>query len=160
MRLRAVAEQRLLAVATSGGSAGYLLDTSATDPVYSGSASLGSGSNDLSVKAHAFVAMAFSTHMNDVFHYGIEAPIHGAGLLCERMDHVTFTGEIVEWMRHKIETAAVVVAELSGANPNVYLEVGYAWGKGRPTILLASKVEELAFDVRVTDASCMRESKN
>jgi hypothetical protein len=33
------------------------------------------------------------------------------------------------------------------ANPNVYLEVGYAWGRGRPTILLVRDLKELKFDV-------------
>ncbi len=40
-----------------------------------------------------------------------------------------------------------MIAELSGANPNVYLEVGYAWGKSRPTILLIKDDQELRFDV-------------
>jgi nucleoside 2-deoxyribosyltransferase len=57
-------------------------------------------------------------------------------------------------VKKKIDTAAVVIAELSGANPNVYLEVGYAWGKGRPTILLAKNEEELRFDVR--DQRCLK----
>jgi nucleoside 2-deoxyribosyltransferase len=51
-------------------------------------------------------------------------------------------------MKIKIETASVVIAELTGANPNVYLEVGYAWGKKRPTILLAKEEQELLFDIR------------
>src|SRR6185312_14711111 len=95
---------------------------------------------------HVFVAMPFNTDMNDVFYYGIEAPVHSAGFLCERMDHISFTGEIMEWMKRKIETAALVIAELSGANPNVYLEVGYAWGKSRPTLLLARNGVNLEFD--------------
>jgi len=83
-------------------------------------------------KAHVFVAMPFSTHLDDVFHYGIQAPVHAAGFLCDRMDYVCFTGEIIEWMKRKIEGASVVIANLSRANPNVYLEVGYAWGRGVP----------------------------
>jgi hypothetical protein len=42
----------------------------------------------------------------------------------------------------------VVVADMSGSNPNVYLEVGYAWGKGVPTLLVARDGEELKFDVK------------
>lgn len=101
-----------------------------------------------SAQAHAFVAMPFSETMLDVFFYGIQNPLHAVDLLCERMDHVAFTGEIVEQMKRRIETASVVIAILTGGNPNVYLEVGYAWGKGIPTILVASSVEELAFDVK------------
>jgi nucleoside 2-deoxyribosyltransferase len=54
----------------------------------------------------------------------------------------------MEYVRTRIETASVVIAELSDANPNVYLEVGYAWGKGRPTILLVKDEKALQFDVR------------
>ncbi len=44
----------------------------------------------------------------------------------------------------------MVIADLSLANPNVYLEVGYAWGRGRPTILVVRDVKELRFDVQGT----------
>jgi hypothetical protein len=92
--------------------------------------------------------MPFDTEMNDIFYYGIEGPIHALGYLCERMDHISFTGEIMEWMKRKIETASLVIAEMTGANPNVYLEVGYAWGRNRPTLLLARDGVNLEFDAK------------
>ncbi len=51
-------------------------------------------------------------------------------------------------MKRRIEQAAVVIADLTGANPNVYLEVGYAWGVGKATVLLMKTGEEPKFDVR------------
>lgn len=99
-------------------------------------------------KPHAFVAMPFKKDMDDVFYYGIQQPVHSVGLLCERVDKSAFTGGIMEYVRGRIETASVVIAELSDANPNVYLEVGYAWGKDRPTILLVKDEKALQFDVR------------
>jgi nucleoside 2-deoxyribosyltransferase len=48
----------------------------------------------------------------------------------------------------KIEEAKFVIAELSGANPNVYLEVGYALGKGKSTVLLTKDIKDLQFDIR------------
>lgn len=106
------------------------------------------GGSGAGVKHHAFVAMPFSAQMEDVFYFGIQAPVHGAGLLCERIDHSVFTGSIMEAMLHKIESASVVIAELTGLNENVFLEVGYAWGKGKPTILLARQDLDLPFDVQ------------
>lgn len=91
--------------------------------------------------------MPFRKDMDDVFYYGIQGPVHKAGFLCERVDQEAFTGDILNRVKERIETASVVIAELSGSNPNVYLEVGYAWGKGRPTILLLKNMEELRFDV-------------
>jgi hypothetical protein len=99
-------------------------------------------------KPHAFVAMPFKKEMDDVFYYGIQGPVRAAGFLCERVDQEAFTGNILDRVKRKIETAAVIIAELTGANPNVYLEVGYAWGTGRPTVLLATGEHELQFDVR------------
>jgi hypothetical protein len=99
-------------------------------------------------KPHVFVAMPFRKEMEDVFYLGIQEPMHTADLLCERIDNEAFTGDVLQKVKEKIETAAVVIADLTGANPNVYLEIGYAWGRGRPTILLASEKEEVKFDVR------------
>lgn len=37
---------------------------------------------------------------------------------------------------------------MSGANPDVYMEVRYAWGKGVQALLIAREGEELALDVK------------
>jgi hypothetical protein len=105
------------------------------------------GRIDSDTKRHVFVAMPFKKDMDDIFYYGIQQPVRSAGFVCERIDQEAFIGDILNQVKKKIETAAVVIAELSGANPNVYLEVGYAWGKGRPTILLMKDDQELRFDV-------------
>lgn len=100
------------------------------------------------VKQHAFVAMPFKKEMEDVFYFGIQVPVRAAGLLCELVNQEAFTGDILARVRERIETASLVVAELTGANPNVYLEIGYAWGRQRPTVLLIKKGEEPRFDLR------------
>ena len=41
----------------------------------------------------------------------------------------------------------MVIADLTEGRPNVYLEVGYAWGRGVPVIFVAKKGEKLHFDV-------------
>jgi hypothetical protein len=108
-------------------------------------ATAGEGSN---MKPHIFVAMPFAKEFQDVYIFGIQGPINNAGYLCERVDMVAFTGDILDRVKSRIETASLVIADLTGANPNVYLEVGYAWGKGRPTLLLAREGEEPKFDLR------------
>lgn len=95
-----------------------------------------------------FVAMPFDKKMDDVFYYGIKGAVNNAGYLCERADQTHFTGDVIEQIKIRIEHADLVIADLTQANPNVYLEVGYAWGRGKPTILLVQDVSELKFDVR------------
>ena len=92
--------------------------------------------------------MPFADEMSDIFHYGIQGAVNAAGLLAERADLSAFTGEVMEWVRTRISGANLVVADLTNANPNVYLEVGYAWGKGVPTVLLVKSTADLKFDVR------------
>jgi hypothetical protein len=99
-------------------------------------------------KARVFVAMPFSEEMSDVFHYGIQGAVNAAGLLAERADLAAFTGDVMQWVRDRIAGAHLVVADLTGSNPNVYLEVGYAWGRGIATVLLVRGTADLKFDVR------------
>lgn len=99
-------------------------------------------------KEHAFVAMPFRPELYDLFHYGIQQPVHAMGWLCERADLTAFTGDVLEHVKERIRTAKLVIADLTGANANVYLELGYAWGVNRPTVLLARHGSELLFDVR------------
>ena len=99
-------------------------------------------------KPHAFVAMPFHDELGDLYHFGIQDPVNQSGLLCERADHSHFTGDILTYIKDRIATAAVVIAEVSAPNANVYLEVGFAWGRNRPTILLTKDTKELKFDIR------------
>ncbi len=99
-------------------------------------------------KEHVFVAMPFRDEMDDVYHDGIQAAVRDAGFLCERADLSSFTGDVLEWVRARVKSARLLVADLSEPNPNVYLEVGYAWGCGVPTVLLAQDTKKLTFDVR------------
>ena len=99
-------------------------------------------------KPHIFVAMPFADEMDDVFHYGIQNAVNTAGFLCERADLSSFTGDVMGWVKQRISSAKLVVADLSSANPNVYLEVGYAWGRKIPTVLLARDTNDLKFDVK------------
>lgn len=95
-----------------------------------------------------FVAMPFKDDYDDQFYLAIQPCVKDAGCLCERMDLDTFTGDIMDRMFERIRSAQLMIALLDGANPNVYLEVGYAWCAGTPTILIAHHSEKLPFDVQ------------
>lgn len=95
-----------------------------------------------------FVAMPFADEMQDVYEFGIEGAVHEASFLCERADTSAFTGDVLERIKERIRVARFLIADLSGANPNVYLEVGFAWGCGTPTILLCHGDSPRKFDVQ------------
>ncbi|NDJ76661.1 MAG: hypothetical protein GYB65_10415 [Chloroflexi bacterium] len=97
---------------------------------------------------HIFVAMPFADDYDDQFYLALQPCVREAGFLCERMDLDTFTGDIMQRMFERITSARLMIALLDGANPNVYLEIGYAWCAETPTILVAHADQMLPFDVR------------
>jgi hypothetical protein len=101
---------------------------------------------DSAARPHAFVAMPFSAPFDDVLYFGISPSIRGAGLLCERIDQIYFTGDIIGHLKERIASAAIVVADMTDASPNVYLEVGYAWGVKVPCLLVCNRRTDLKFD--------------
>jgi hypothetical protein len=98
-------------------------------------------------KKRVFVAMAFSDEFEDVYQFGIYDVIRRCGLVCERIDETVLAGNIVDQIVDGIRGADFVIADLSGERPNVYLEVGFAWGIQRKVILLARENTRLHFDL-------------
>ncbi len=99
-------------------------------------------------KSHVFVAMPFTRELEDTYHYGIQEPVRAAGFVCERADLAAFVGDVLQWIQNRIRTSSLVIADLTDANPNVYLEVGYAWGCGVPVVLLTQATAHLKFNVK------------
>ncbi len=99
-------------------------------------------------KKRIFVAMPFAAEFDDCFHYGIQGAVNSCGYLCERADLQSFTGDVMEFVKERIATSDFVIADLTTANPNVYLEVGYAWGQNKKTVLLVKDTSDLKFDTR------------
>ena len=99
-------------------------------------------------KQRIFIAMPFSDEMEDLYYYGIQRAVDVAGYDCYRSDKNAFVGDILQEIKSQLGKSAAVVADLTNANPNVYLEVGYAWGHSKPTILIIKKGETPRFDVQ------------
>jgi nucleoside 2-deoxyribosyltransferase len=68
------------------------------------------------------------------------------GIVCERIDEQAFTGDFLSRIRSRLRNGNGVLALLDGANPNVFLEIGFACGAGKPTVLIARKDASVPFD--------------
>jgi hypothetical protein len=98
-------------------------------------------------KRHVFVALPFTEEFQNVYEFGIYPAVRNCGFICERVDETHFTGDVLHRIKGGIEAADLVIADMTEGRPNVYLEVGYAWGRGVPVIFVAKKGERLHFDV-------------
>lgn len=94
-----------------------------------------------------FVAMPFSDSFEDVYQFGIYQTVRRCGYVCEKVDESAYAGSIVDRIINGIESAEFVIADLSEERPNVYLEVGFAWGLRKPVILVAREGQRLHFDL-------------
>lgn len=65
-----------------------------------------------------------------------------------RIDQIEGDYEIVERMYQEIDAAQIVIADLTLSPPNVYLELGYARGRGKHVIQTCRENTKLEFDVR------------
>jgi hypothetical protein len=98
-------------------------------------------------KKSVFVAMPFSEEFEDVYQFGIYGAVRKCGYVCEKVDESVFAGSIVERIMDGIKNAEFVIADLTMEKPNVYLEVGYAWGTQKPVLLIAREGHKLHFDL-------------
>lgn len=79
----------------------------------------------------------------------IVTPVAGEfSLEVQRADRDPTPGQITAQVVRCITSAAVVVADLSGRNPNVFYEVALAHAFNRPTVLLVNDARELPFDTQ------------
>jgi hypothetical protein len=58
------------------------------------------------------------------------------------------TGKIVDQILIGIHQAKVLVAELTGRNPNVFYELGIAHALQKPVVLVSSNEADVPFDVQ------------
>ena len=95
-----------------------------------------------------FVMMPFGSWF-DRYYQEIYAPaIKEAGFEPVQADELFTTGSVVEQIWEQIEKAALLLADLSGKNPNVFYELGLAHAARKPVVFTAAQVEDGPFDLR------------
>ena len=99
-------------------------------------------------KRRIFVVMPFEAAMLDVFLLGVVWVADQIGAVAHRADDLEHNGEIIDETRRAIREYDAVVADTSGANPNVCYEVGYAHAVNPRTILICRSGERLPFDLQ------------
>lgn len=86
-------------------------------------------------------------HWNEVYRGLVVPAVKKVGLLCERDDEDLSPRLITENIWRKIETADVVVCDLSAHNPNVYLELGWTLRADKRFVLIKDDVTSFNFDL-------------
>lgn len=99
-------------------------------------------------KPFVFVLMPFAPEFDDVYSIGIKDACKKAGAYCERLDEQIFRENMLERIYNQIAKADLIVADMTGRNPNVFYEVGYAHALGKTVILLTRDGVDIPFDLK------------
>ena len=71
----------------------------------------------------AFVFMPFEEELGEVYIIGIKETLEDLGWTCHRSDEKFDAPEIVCTICKSTQEASLIIADLTGKNPNVFLEV-------------------------------------
>lgn len=96
-----------------------------------------------------FVMMPFAEPLGSYYAAVYQPAIEKAKLTAVRADAEIFgTGKIIDQIWTGIQDARVLVAELTGRNPNVLYELGLAHALHKPVVLVSSNKDDVPFDVQ------------
>jgi len=89
------------------------------------------------IKASVFVLMPFDHPLlGSSYEKGIEQACTEAEACCTRVDREVIFGKITEEIYNQIDRADILVADVTGSNPNVFYEIGFAHGIGKNVIFI------------------------
>jgi hypothetical protein len=98
---------------------------------------------------YCFVAMPFRPELNFFFLYLKRHLEERFSLHVERGDAKVLTRPLMDKIREQILRADLIIGDVTGANPNVFYELGLAHASGKPVIFLTQDPPEQApVDIR------------
>jgi len=92
--------------------------------------------------------MQFADEFRDVYELGIKAACREIGIRCERVDEQIFQENILNRVFAEIRRCDLIISEMTGRNPNVFYETGYAHAIGKRVILLTQEATDIPFDLK------------
>lgn len=92
--------------------------------------------------------MPFRKKLEDIYRKGIKETLESLNWTCGRSKEKFDTPEIVCTICKNAQEAVLIIADLTGMNPNVFLEVGLAFGLEKYVALLSQDSKDIPFDAR------------
>ena len=96
-----------------------------------------------------FVLSPFEEPFDTIYKDHIQPTVEGiSGLGCLRADDIYDNRAIIEDIWRYTNEARILVAELTGRNPNVFYETGIAHTVGKEVILITQSMDDVPFDLK------------
>jgi nucleoside 2-deoxyribosyltransferase len=102
----------------------------------------------LKSKRVLFAIMPFHEDFIDIWSGGVKRAAVGTGLTPIRIDMITTSSAITDDIVAAIKVAEIVVVDVTGNNPNVMFEFGFALAKTKRHVVISQSTEFLTFDIK------------
>lgn len=83
-----------------------------------------------------FVIMPFAEEFDPLYEQAIEPAVTSSGFTTVRADRLSLVGNAIDALRSAMVACDCVLAVITGYNPNVMYELGFAHSLGKPAVLL------------------------
>lgn len=90
--------------------------------------------------------MPFSNKFNDIYKLGIKKTAKNIGIKAERVYEQLYTEGMLSRIYSPVDQADLIIADMTGRNPNVFYEVGYAHAKNKLCLHLTQDTIDILFD--------------
>lgn len=99
------------------------------------------------IKRRVFVLTPFHERYEKTYHV-IKSVCLNLNLECNRGDEEFKPGAVLSHILELMAQASIIIVNIDGRNPNVYYELGIAHAMGKKTVLVASNIESVPFDIQ------------
>lgn len=103
---------------------------------------------DENKKEICFVLSPFEERFNDNYIKILQPSIIKAGMIPLRADEIYGARPIMHDILNSIRSARIVLAEMTGRNPNVLYEVGLSHALGKSVIMITQSEDDIPFDLK------------
>lgn len=95
-----------------------------------------------------FVIMPFDKKMTRVYSEAIKPAVRELGLKCKLARDMSRSTPIMQDVWELINRARIVIADLTGRNPNVFYELGLSHSLAKRTVLVTQNPKDVPFDIK------------
>ncbi len=95
-----------------------------------------------------FVLMEFQQPYTDIYDHLIKPTVEQEGFRCLKSDDIFSTTSVIEDIWANINKASLIIAEISGNNPNVMYELGICHTVGKNVMMITQHPDTIPFNFR------------
>lgn len=97
---------------------------------------------------HCFYLCPFCEPFNTIYQEHVVPCVESQGMSISRGDEIFGTQPIIEDVWEGINSSAIVIADVTGKNPNVMYEIGLAHTVGKPVVIVSQDMDDVPFDLK------------